>query len=843
MGQAPPCRCCEHASRKDSSTFCVVWSCRSLATEDAWGGSAASTARRGPRSAGGGPRDSEEQRLLARLPRELAEELRETGHWTVLRCRPWLSAGALWGLQQRLRSCELRQLAEWQGEAETPGVCDYSVPTTVPWVELHRDHVVSAGQVFRLDAIPDPLRRTLNRTGFEVLRQGKCAVALLAGGANLRLGLGEPPVGCSRRTLRLPSGKSILQLCCERVRRIAALCSKGPTGSDRQRGRLAVPVLVMTSRLTHRRVVGHFEASDYFGLHQQDVFFFEQPVHPVLGHNGQLLPQSLGGEFAHAPGGTGPVLRALADSSALEQLRDRGVDFLHIVGTENVLAKVCDPVFIGFCQFLDLECACKVVDRADKEEDLELFCVRRNPVSSRHAGPEEAACGVEAAQVPDFGRRLLSPAGVPDGCASLGASINSVVMSLEYMESVVGRPVRHRRAARAVPYLDFYACLGDETPEAAAGAGQRLLQEATQDDVGAEHVQAPERLPAPASAVAPMSWPLQATSQDLACQRALMAAAGEVHARLEPSTCHLSATWRCDVDLDCAGAGALAPARVCGARPGPALLPMSLQGPGGAAAAFLGETAGAPLRCSLVVPRAPNAWVLETSVLDYFAYAERAVALHVASRASEFAPVREPAGQHSPHVARGSLHLLHCRWLERLGVVIEAGHGPDALLEVSPLLSYQGEGFSERNLVQLLPGRPPEPPGSVGSKVHGEWLSAEEGSEVARPRISREACAWPDAQRYHLRLPCHLRDAGEPPGSCDAPRVDMTQLPAEEALDCMDERPPTSREATDMPDTRPYYLQEYPRRPEVSCSCSPRFRGGPSAPVAAPRGVTGWDGL
>eukprot|EP00438_Fugacium_kawagutii_P022463 Skav232349 [mRNA] locus=scaffold2646:174347:199536:+ [translate_table: standard] len=142
-------------------------------------------------------------------------------------------------------------------------------------------------------------------------------------------------------------------------------------------------VLVMTSRLTHRAVFEHFEANQYFGLHPGDVIFFDQPVLPILDMAGKLLPQSLGGEFAQSPGGTGAVLRALASSSALEQCRDRGVECLHICGTENLVARVCDPVFIGFCRHLDVDCAAKVAERSDINEDAELFVVRQSPVSTQ----------------------------------------------------------------------------------------------------------------------------------------------------------------------------------------------------------------------------------------------------------------------------------------------------------------------------------------------------------------------------------------------------------------------------------------------------------------------------
>lgn len=694
------------------------------------------------------PQDAEW--LFAGLPRELADALRDTGQWAALRCRPWLSAGALRGLQRSLQHCNLRQLAERYREAEMPEECSYSLPLFVPWAELDLDHVVSAGQVFRIQDAPKDKVMHLRRLGLQALRQGKVAVALLAGGANLRLSCGEPPVACMARILQLCSGKSILQLCCERVRRMACLCcttTDKPVPVDKPgeqkavASRASIPVFVMTSRLTHRCVVEHFEAHRYFGLPPRDVFFFEQPVSPVLDDLGHLLPQSLGGEFAHAPGGIGQALRSLAGSSALEQMRDRGVECLHIIGTENLLARVCDPVFIGFCRDLDLDCACKVVDRLDVAEDLELFCVRQSPVSTQFADIEDAACGVDPSEAPSEVLNLRNVSGT----LSYSGSINSVYMNVAYVEEVVGRPVRPRRLARAVPYLDFHA--EPELPE------EREPYEAMANRT--DNCAYMLKKPRPPGGVAPGCWPAESSSPDLACQRALMVAAAEVRTHCRPGPDDCDPAWRCDVHLNCDGP--LAVVRVRSAAMGAACLARSLCAASGMEVAAAALVAVTPLRCSLVVPIKPNAWVLETSILDYFAYTDRAVALQV-PRSSEFAPVREGKGRYTVDAARRALHSLHCSWVTSSGGSFNDSGDQDAILEVSPLLSYEGEGLG------------------------------------------------PVLQRGPLQLPCHVLGPNEV--EQDSVEAADTAIPDE---------------AADGLDTRPFYLQEYPRRPEVSCSHVPRF--------------------
>ncbi|CAJ1390597.1 unnamed protein product [Effrenium voratum] len=670
--------------------------------------------------------------LLAGCPRELSESLRDSGQAALLRCRPWLTAGALRGLQRSLQCAQLKTTANRYRDIE-PDEYGYSVPITVPWAELDLDHVISAGQVFSSEEAQHDKVMHLRKVGLQAIRLGKVGVVLMAGGANWRLG---GPVSC--RSLNLKSGKSIIQILCERVRRVAMLCR---TEDRRWAKRIAIPVLVMTSRLTHRAVLEHFEANQYFGLHPGDVIFFDQPVGPVLDMNSKLLPQSLGGEFAQSPGGTGAVLRALASSSALEQCRDRGVECLHILGTENLLARVCDPVFIGFCRHLDVDCASKVAERGDITEDVELFVVRQSPVSTQFADIEDAACGLEALQAPKEVLQARNRAGL----LSYNGSINSVFMTVSYIQEVVDRPVPQHKVPRIVPYLDFYVDLQDEQEVVPDSSPPSLAKNAS-----------PRGKP---TGLKMSSWPCE-TLADLACQRALLAAAAEIRSSHKPSD-DLDA-WRCDVNLD--ASGAVAVVRLREAQRGPRLVPGSLQGPNGAEVLRVALRDHALLRCSLVVPSKPNAFVLETSILDYFAFTDRAVAFKV-SREVEFAPVREARGRHTPEAARLTMHRLHCAWVRAAGGSIEES-GEHDVLEVSPLVSFEGEGLGSR------------PAGGRGLDLDGTVL----------------------------KLPCHLTAPQETPE--EATEKDET----------------SATQGADGLDSSPFYLQEYPLRPAVSRSNAPQLK-------------------
>eukprot|EP00929_Paragymnodinium_shiwhaense_P108306 TRINITY_DN74623_c0_g1_i1.p1 TRINITY_DN74623_c0_g1~~TRINITY_DN74623_c0_g1_i1.p1 ORF type:complete len:934 (-),score=113.15 TRINITY_DN74623_c0_g1_i1:63-2864(-) len=715
----------------------------------------------------------EADRLLEGCSRHIAEVLRATGQWKALRCRPWLSQSAFNSLQRSLQRCQLLKLDERHQEARCEEDGAFAKPHTISWADMDLDHVIAAGQVFKKEDAPVEKIKQLRRLGLQVIRQGKVGVVLMVGGANLRLGFEEPPAACNRKLLGLVSGKSILQLLCERIRRVVHLSKALEENAKGAATRPTVPVFVMTSRLTHRCVVEHFENNKYFGLKPRDVMFFEQTVFPVLSIEGHLLPQSLAGEFAHAPAGTGQLLTALASSSALEQMRDRGVESLHIVGTENLLCRVCDPVFIGFCRDLEVDCATKIVDRIDPDEDIELFCVKQSQVSTPFADIEEAACGVEPAVAP---AEVLNARGMT-GALSYAGNINSFFMTVDYIENVVGRPVRPKRLPRKVPHLDFHiepevesnligaedgvhttvthddgpavgpgnlplvssqpllplqtrssGSLSRAAPMAGPmGAGSAPAAAVIQDahgnltgnaagpgggpdagagaaDSGANPSNAARSKRAICSApysVLPGSWPPESGSPELVCQRTMLMAAAEVRGNSRAALDENDDGWRCDVRLD--GSVPLVVVRVRGAAKGPMLLPTSLHSPGVSLSALEGPTT--PLRCSLVVPNRVNAYVLEVSILDYFAYTDRAVAFHV-DRATEYAPIRERSGKYTAEVARSALYNLHVSWLKASGTVVmdpaprhmrgdvhSADPPVDLCVEVSPLLSYEGESL------------------------------------------------------------------------------------------------------------------------------------------------------
>jgi UDP-N-acetylglucosamine/UDP-N-acetylgalactosamine diphosphorylase len=126
----------------------------------------------------------------------------------------------------------------------------------------------------------------------------------------------------------------------------------------------------MTSDATHEETGAFFTEHKFFGLPPGDVYFFQQGNMPAVdAATGKLLLADKG-TLSTSPDGHGGMLAALAEAGLLDEMKRRGIEFLHYHQVDNPTAIVCDPVFLGFHAQRGAEVSIKVVAKRSAGERM-----------------------------------------------------------------------------------------------------------------------------------------------------------------------------------------------------------------------------------------------------------------------------------------------------------------------------------------------------------------------------------------------------------------------------------------------------------------------------------------
>ena len=175
--------------------------------------------------------------------------------------------------------------------------------------------------------------KTAAERGVAELKAGRVAVITVAGGQGTRLGFNHPkgmfPIGPV-------SGRTLFQIFAEQI------------VARRRRHDAAIPWFIMTSDATHAATVAFFKASNFFGLRQDSVAFFQQGSLPAIDAATGGILLSGQAELALSPDGHGGLIMALQNAGLLKRMEREGIEHVFYHQVDNPTAIIADPALIGF---------------------------------------------------------------------------------------------------------------------------------------------------------------------------------------------------------------------------------------------------------------------------------------------------------------------------------------------------------------------------------------------------------------------------------------------------------------------------------------------------------------
>jgi UDP-N-acetylglucosamine/UDP-N-acetylgalactosamine diphosphorylase len=265
--------------------------------------------------------------------------------------------------------------------------------------------------------------------GLDAIARGEVALLVLSGGQGTRLGFAGPK---GMYDIGLPSHKTLFQLYGERLVRLGELAA-----AKAGVAKVSIPWFVMTSPMNHEQTVAYFKSEEYFGLEEADVIFFPQGTLPCMTNEGKMMLQT-GSEVGQASDGNGGLYMGLRLTGNLDEMKKRGIKYVHAYSVDNAICKVADPTFMGFCMAQGADCGNKVVWKANPEESVGVVAKRggKSCVIEYSEMPADVAAQVDA-----NGKLVYGAANICNHFYTIG-----------FLEQVTDDALTYHVARKAIPY-------------------------------------------------------------------------------------------------------------------------------------------------------------------------------------------------------------------------------------------------------------------------------------------------------------------------------------------------------------------------------------------------------
>ncbi|WP_303821280.1 UDPGP type 1 family protein [Ruminococcus flavefaciens] len=197
------------------------------------------------------------------------------------------------------------------------------------------------------------------QTGVEALKAGKVAAVLLAGGQGTRLGFDKPK---GMFNIGVDTELYIFQCLINNLMDVVKLAGAW------------VPLYIMTSEKNNSETVEFFKEKNYFGYDPAYIRFFIQDMAPSVDTNGKILMESRS-KISLSPNGNGGWFSSLVRAGLLDEIKEKGVQWINVFAVDNVLQRIADPSFIGAVIDSGMQSGGKVVSKVSPDERVGVLCL------------------------------------------------------------------------------------------------------------------------------------------------------------------------------------------------------------------------------------------------------------------------------------------------------------------------------------------------------------------------------------------------------------------------------------------------------------------------------------
>jgi len=202
-------------------------------------------------------------------------------------------------------------------------------------------------------------QQELEKKGIEIIQTGKYAVVTMAGGQGTRLGHKGPKGTYLLNTVNGP--KYIFEIIIDTLKK-----------ANEKYG-IMIPWYVMTSRENNEETIEFLEQHSYFGYDKTKVKFFKQGELPLLNEQGELILDK-DKKIKEAADGNGGIYEAMLKNGVLQDMKQRGIEWIFVSNVDNILSHFVDPLLLGLTIKQNNLIATKSVEKTNPKEKVGVFC-------------------------------------------------------------------------------------------------------------------------------------------------------------------------------------------------------------------------------------------------------------------------------------------------------------------------------------------------------------------------------------------------------------------------------------------------------------------------------------